>query len=81
MAREWIRLPAADAFSRGESNTAIAKDLGVSLRSVDRWRHFWRAGGRDGLLCSRPAKARRASVGEFATLQEELINVVVLWVA
>ncbi|MGV9707408.1 helix-turn-helix domain-containing protein [Streptomyces sp. NPDC003483] len=43
MARERIRLSATDAFSRGGSNKAIAKDLRVSLRSVELWRHFWRA--------------------------------------
>ncbi|MFE4758481.1 winged helix-turn-helix domain-containing protein [Streptomyces sp. NPDC001406] len=74
VARERIRLLAADAFSRGESNTAIAKDLRVSLRSVERWRHSWRDSGRDGLLCSGPAKARKVSEEEFATLEEELLK-------
>ncbi|WP_436850890.1 IS630 family transposase [Streptomyces avermitilis] len=74
VARERIRLLAADAFERGESNTAIAKDLRVSLRSVERWRHSWRDSGRDGLLCSGPAKARKVSEEEFATLEEELLK-------
>lgn len=56
-ARERIRLQAADAFERSQSNTTIAKDLRVSLRSVERWRRPRRDNGRDGLRCSGPARA------------------------
>ncbi|WP_428846937.1 helix-turn-helix domain-containing protein [Nocardia terpenica] len=35
---------AAERFARGDSNTVIAKDFRVSLRSVQRWRASWRVG-------------------------------------
>ncbi|MEU5145415.1 helix-turn-helix domain-containing protein [Streptomyces sp. NPDC021139] len=39
---------AVDGFVRGEKNTAIAIELRVSVRSVERWRRSWREGGRQG---------------------------------
>ncbi|WP_267881163.1 helix-turn-helix domain-containing protein, partial [Streptomyces niger] len=50
-ARERIRMDAADRFERCEKNSAIAKELRVSVRSVERWRRTWRHQGRDGLRC------------------------------
>ncbi|WP_345048846.1 helix-turn-helix domain-containing protein, partial [Streptomyces rameus] len=35
--RERIRLEAAERFSVGASNAEVAKDLRVSVRSVQRW--------------------------------------------
>ncbi|WP_420717262.1 helix-turn-helix domain-containing protein, partial [Streptomyces sp. WM6378] len=46
---EEKRMLAAEGFERGEENTVIAKDLRVSVRSVERWRRDWRAHGRAGL--------------------------------
>ncbi|MFR9758215.1 helix-turn-helix domain-containing protein [Streptomyces sp. TR06-5] len=43
--REELRLQAVERFARGEGSTAIAKDLHVSLRSVQRWRRTWSEGG------------------------------------
>ncbi|MFI6769250.1 helix-turn-helix domain-containing protein [Streptomyces sp. NPDC050355] len=43
--RERIRMLAAEGFDRGEKNTAIAKGLRVSVRSVERWRRSWRDNG------------------------------------
>ncbi|MFE7513695.1 helix-turn-helix domain-containing protein [Streptomyces sp. NPDC057540] len=39
--RERLRLQAAERFSRGEARALIAKDLRVSVRSVQRWRQAW----------------------------------------
>ncbi|WP_371099209.1 helix-turn-helix domain-containing protein, partial [Streptomyces sanglieri] len=39
--REELRLQGAERFARGEGSTAIARDLRVSVRSVQRWRHAW----------------------------------------
>ncbi|WP_405806563.1 helix-turn-helix domain-containing protein [Streptomyces sp. NBC_00210] len=42
--RERLRLEAAERFGRGESNAVIAKDLRVSVRSVQGWRRTWAEG-------------------------------------
>lgn len=63
---------AAEGFERGETNTVIAKDLRVSIRSVERWRRAWRENGTAGLRCSGPAKSPKVGEEEFAVLEEEL---------
>ncbi|MET7830580.1 helix-turn-helix domain-containing protein [Streptomyces sp. NPDC005386] len=79
--REGIRLQASERFAAGEKTTVIAKDLRVSVRSVERWRRPWREGGMDALprpilipssRCSRRNSARdrrnaasRISVGRW----------------
>ncbi|MFB7868006.1 transposase [Streptomyces sp. NPDC056069] len=42
--REELRLKAAERFARGEASSMIAKDLRVSVRSVQRWRQMWDEG-------------------------------------
>ncbi|MEV2255570.1 hypothetical protein AB0I94_34255 [Streptomyces sp. NPDC050147] len=36
--RERIRFEAGERFERGEKNAVIAKELRVSVRSMERWR-------------------------------------------
>nr|WP_324617242.1 helix-turn-helix domain-containing protein [Streptomyces sp. NRRL F-2580] len=43
--REEIRLQAGVRFAAGEKTAVIAKDLRVSVRSVERWRRAWRERG------------------------------------
>ncbi|MFF4427386.1 helix-turn-helix domain-containing protein [Streptomyces sp. NPDC001549] len=43
--REGIRLQAGERFVAGEKTEVIAKELWVSVRSVERWRRAWREGG------------------------------------
>ncbi len=43
--REGIRLEAGERFVASEKTAVIAKDLRVSVRSVERWRRAWREGG------------------------------------
>lgn len=74
MARERVRVLAAEGFERGEKSTVIAKDLRVSLRSVERWRRAWREKGIAGLHCSGPAKRPKVSAEQFATLEAELLR-------
>ncbi|MCZ1011474.1 hypothetical protein O1L68_37580 [Streptomyces lydicus] len=38
--REELRLKAAERFAQGEASSLIAKDLRVSVRSVQRWRQM-----------------------------------------
>ncbi|WP_374704564.1 helix-turn-helix domain-containing protein [Streptomyces sp. NL15-2K] len=35
----------AELFAAGHGNAAVAKDLRVSVRSVQRWRRAWEQGG------------------------------------
>ncbi|MEV6057801.1 helix-turn-helix domain-containing protein [Streptomyces sp. NPDC052107] len=39
--RERVRLEAVERFARGERSEAVARDLGVTARSVRRWRRAW----------------------------------------
>lgn len=43
--REELRLKAAERFAQDEASSVIAKDLRVSVRSVQRWRQMWDEGG------------------------------------
>ncbi|MGW7081728.1 Scr1 family TA system antitoxin-like transcriptional regulator [Streptomyces sp. NPDC054866] len=74
MARERVTVLAAEGFERGEKNTDIAKELRVSLRSVERWRRAWREKGIAGLHCSGPAKRPKVSEEQFAVLEQELLR-------
>ncbi|MFB7558790.1 helix-turn-helix domain-containing protein [Streptomyces brevispora] len=56
--RGRLRLEAAERFGRGETNAVIAKDLRVSVRSVQRWRWVWVEGGPQALLSKRSKNER-----------------------
>ncbi|MEU8718477.1 helix-turn-helix domain-containing protein [Streptomyces sp. NPDC048663] len=43
--RAELRLKAAERFARGGASSVVAKDLRVSVRSVQRWRRMWGMGG------------------------------------
>ncbi|WP_455351211.1 helix-turn-helix domain-containing protein [Streptomyces sp. SYSU K217416] len=59
--REGLRLQAAERFARGECSTAIARELRVSVRSVQRWRRVWAEGGPRALRSQGPASLPRLS--------------------
>ena len=65
-------MEAAERFGRGESSTVIAKDLRVSVRSVQRWRRVWADGGSRALRSSGPASLPRLSNEQFTQLEREL---------
>ncbi|MEU8792658.1 helix-turn-helix domain-containing protein [Streptomyces sp. NPDC048643] len=67
-----MRMLAAEGLARGEKNTAVAKDLRVSVRSVERWRRSWREGGFQALKASGPAKRPKVDDRDFA-LREPLL--------
>ena len=48
-ALEARRLQAAERFARGESQAAVARQLGVTTAAANHWHHAWRAEGRTGL--------------------------------
>ncbi|MFJ9448585.1 winged helix-turn-helix domain-containing protein [Kitasatospora sp. NPDC101235] len=70
--RERVRLEAAERFERGDGNRAIAADLPVTVRSVERWRQAWRQGGSSGLESKGPQSLPRLSERQFGQLEGEL---------
>jgi putative transposase len=46
---EARRFAAIARFKRGESNSEIARNLGVRVQTVQRWMRFYRLNGMDGL--------------------------------
>ncbi|WP_420712620.1 IS630 family transposase [Streptomyces sp. PsTaAH-124] len=70
--REELRLRAAEGFARGEASSLIAKDLRVSVRSVQRWRRTWDEDGPRALRSQGPASLPRLSEKQFAQLEAEL---------
>ncbi|MEU9671488.1 helix-turn-helix domain-containing protein, partial [Streptomyces bobili] len=70
--REKIRLRAGERFAAGEKTAVIAKDLRVSVRSVERWRRAWREGGLEALRSAGPANSPTVTDAQFAVLEEEL---------
>ncbi|MBB4986706.1 putative transposase [Streptomyces sp. SFB5A] len=50
----------------------IAKELRVSVRSVERWRRAWREGGTEALRSAGPANSPTITGAQFAVLEEEL---------
>jgi transposase len=70
--REDLRLQAAERFARGDASSVIAKDLRVSVRSVQRWRQAWEEGGPRALRSQGPASLPRLSGKQFAQLEAEL---------
>ncbi|MFD9072287.1 helix-turn-helix domain-containing protein [Streptomyces lasiicapitis] len=72
--REGIRQVAAERFARGEASSVIAKDLRISVRSVQRWRKAWTKGGPRALRSAGSASPPRPSEAQFAQLEAELIK-------
>ncbi|MFC1436638.1 winged helix-turn-helix domain-containing protein [Streptacidiphilus sp. N1-10] len=70
--RERIRLEAAELFASGASNGSVARDLRVSVRSVQRWRQAWQEAGTDGLRSAGPVSLPKLSDRLFAVLEDEL---------
>lgn len=70
--RERIRLEAGGMFAAGLSSPLIAKELRVSVRSVQRWRRAWQDSGQQALRSRGPACRPKLSQALFAVLEEEL---------
>ncbi|MFF3341333.1 helix-turn-helix domain-containing protein [Streptomyces flavidovirens] len=58
-----LRLRVAERFARGEASSLIAKELRVSVRSVQRWRQAWDEGGPRALRSQGPASLPRRRDG------------------
>ncbi|MFC9399376.1 helix-turn-helix domain-containing protein [Streptomyces sp. NPDC057027] len=59
--RERIRMEAAVMFAAGRGSTDIAKELRVSVRSVQRWRQAWKAAGPNGVRSRGPVSKPKLS--------------------
>ncbi|MFF7190426.1 helix-turn-helix domain-containing protein [Streptomyces sp. NPDC008222] len=70
--RERVRMEAAVMFAEGRGSTDIARELRVSVRSVQRWRQAWKVAGRDGVRSRGPASKPKLGDALFAVLEEEL---------
>ncbi|MFD7663925.1 winged helix-turn-helix domain-containing protein [Streptomyces sp. NPDC059788] len=70
--RERLRRRAVERFARGETNPVIARDLRVSVRSVQRWRRSWERDGERALDSKGPASRPRLSPAQFRQLEAEL---------
>ncbi|MFI6688375.1 winged helix-turn-helix domain-containing protein [Streptomyces sp. NPDC050485] len=70
--RERIRMEAAEMFAAGQDYTVVAKQLRVSVRSVQRWRATWQDGGQQALASRGSAARPKLSEALFAVLEQEL---------
>ncbi|MDX3763225.1 winged helix-turn-helix domain-containing protein [Streptomyces mirabilis] len=70
--RERIRLQAAELLAVGHGNAAVAKELRVSVRSVQRWRRTWEEGGEHALASQGPVSRPKLSEALFAVLERDL---------
>ncbi|MEV6995741.1 hypothetical protein AB0N87_42590 [Streptomyces sp. NPDC093228] len=50
----------------------LAKDLRVSVRSVERWRRAWREGSMEALCSAGPANSPTIAGPQFAVLEKKL---------
>ncbi|MFD9409387.1 winged helix-turn-helix domain-containing protein [Streptomyces sp. NPDC059989] len=66
--RERVRMEAVGMFTAGRGSTEIAKELRVSVRSVQRWREA----GQDAVRSRGPVSRPKLSDRLFAVLEEEL---------
>ena len=71
-ARERVRLETAERFARGDGTRDIARDLGVSERSVRGWRQVWRGGGAQALRSKGPFSREWLSPQQWDRLEAEL---------
>ncbi|MGQ5640523.1 helix-turn-helix domain-containing protein [Streptomyces sp. EWL5.16] len=62
----------AERFAVGEPSLAIAKELRVSVRLVQRWRRAWDRGGPGALRSAGPASLPRLPEAQLFVLETEL---------
>jgi transposase len=73
VALEARRLHAARLFARGESQAAVAQQLGVTRVSAHHWYHAWKARGRPGLKgAGRAGRKPQLSIAALAAVEGAL---------
>jgi transposase len=70
--REDIRAVAARRFVQGAPSSLIAKELSVTVRSVQRWRRAWAEEGQQGIHSKGPSSRPRLTATEICSLEREL---------
>ncbi|MEU7488087.1 winged helix-turn-helix domain-containing protein [Streptomyces sp. NPDC042319] len=70
--REGLRLQAAEMFATGHDNAMVAKQMRVSVRSVQRWRRAWQDGGPPALHSKGSAARPTLNEDLVAVLEQEL---------
>lgn len=71
---ERRRLEAAQLFGKGLTQAEVARRLGVSTASANRWHQAWKAQGEAGLRRHAiPGPARRLSAKQLQQLEEALL--------
>ena len=65
-------MDAAELFARGDTNAQVARDLRVTVRQVERWRHTWREAGTQGLRSAGSPARSKLTEDQFAALEAEL---------
>ncbi len=65
-------MQAAELFAPGHDNATIAKQLRVSVRSVQRWHQAWEHDGTPALASKRQASRPKLSEALFEVLEQEL---------
>ena len=73
-AMERRRLEAGQLFGKGLTQADVARRLGVSTASANRWHQAWKAHGEAGLRRNAmPGPARRLSAKQLQQLEETLL--------
>ncbi|MEU7205425.1 winged helix-turn-helix domain-containing protein [Streptomyces sp. NPDC045470] len=70
--RERIRMEAAERFVAGQDNALVARQLRISVRSVQRWRRCRQDGGGKSLKSKGSPGRPRLSETLFRVLEQEL---------
>src|SRR4051812_27540507 len=65
-------MAAAERFAAGDDTATVAKALRVHVRSVQRWRAAWAAGGEVALVSKGPPNHPQLTDEQFAVLEVEL---------
>ncbi|MEU4033204.1 winged helix-turn-helix domain-containing protein [Streptomyces collinus] len=70
--RQDVRVVATRRFAQGAPSSVIAKELSVSVRSVQRWRRAWIDEGQQGIHSKGPSSRPRLTAPDIRTLEREL---------
>lgn len=70
--RQGVRMAAARRFAEGAPSSVIAKELSVTVRSVQRWRRAWLRGGSNAVSSRGSSSQCRLAEAQLVCLEREL---------